>query len=146
MSTDGMDPATRLLKSLQALAAASAQGSDTKRIQEEAAAAIADWSDKAAQGDPAADITHILRGVTPEDRALLREGLRVITEWARRPGEEAGKRVDAVIERMQHELGPLMVRDREAEKAANQEALRASVRESIARRLREARLENPQNE
>lgn len=146
MSTDGMDPATRLLKSLQALAAASAQGSDTRRIQEEAAAAIADWSDRAVQGDPAADITHILRGVTPKDRTLLREGLRVINEWARRPGEETGKRVDTVIERMQRELGLLTAHAPEAEKAANQERLRASVRESIALRLREARAESTQNE
>ena len=144
MSTEGMDPTTRLLTSLQALAAASARGSDTRRLQEEAAAAITAWSDRASQGDPAADITHLLQGVTPQDRALLREGLHVINEWSRQPGEETGKRVDAMIERMQRGLNLLSRPD--PEKAADQERLRASVRESIARRLREARAENSQNE
>lgn len=141
-----MDPTTRLLTSLQALAAASARGGDTMRLQEEAAAAIAEWSDRVTQGDPAADITHLLQGVTPQDRALLRDGLRVINEWSRQPGEETGKRVDAMIERMQRGLSLLIRPDPEAEKAADEERLRASVRESIARRLREARAENPQHE
>ena len=130
MSTEGMDPTARLLTSLQALAVASAQGSDTKRLQEEAAAAITEWSDR----------------VTPQDRALLREGLRVINEWSRQPGEETGKRMDAMIERMQRGLRLLITPDSEAKKAADEERLRASVRESIARRLREARAENSQNE
>ncbi|MFE7112986.1 hypothetical protein ACFU98_39825 [Streptomyces sp. NPDC057575] len=58
--------------------------------------------------------------------------------WVWDPGEEGGKRVDDVIARMRRELGPLIVRDREAEKAAERERLGGEIRGSIARRLRKA--------
>jgi hypothetical protein len=95
--------------------------------REEAMAAFAALA--ASPAEPGqADLEVAIQRITPEDRALLREGLRVIEEWVREPGEETGARVDAVIERMRRELGPFIMRDREA-----------TVRDSIARRLRENR-------
>ncbi|MEU5643396.1 hypothetical protein [Streptomyces milbemycinicus] len=137
------DDPTRCLRSLQALAAAStAHGSNADHLRQEAIAAIAEWSDKSSPRTLAPDMGHILRGVTPEDRALLAEGLRAIEQWVRQPGEETGRQVDDVVARMRRELGPLIARDRAAEETADRERLRASVRESISRRLREARADN----
>ncbi|MES4902760.1 MULTISPECIES: hypothetical protein [unclassified Streptomyces] len=136
------DPA-RFLRSLQALAAAStAHGSNAHHLRQEAIAAITDWSDESSAGQLAPDMEHILRGITREDRALLAEGLRVIEQWVRQPGEETGRQVDDVVARMRRELGPLIARDRAAEETADRERLRVSVRESISRRLREARADN----
>ncbi|MEV5986319.1 hypothetical protein AB0L85_15015 [Streptomyces sp. NPDC052051] len=130
---------SRFLASLQALTiAASAQGSDAQQIREEAVAAVHEWADLPGKEAPTVDISHILRGVTPGDRALLAEAVGVFAEWIREPGEESGRRVDAMVQRLQRELGPLIVRDREAEKAAERERLRGEVRESIRIRLREA--------
>ncbi|MFG2586103.1 hypothetical protein [Streptomyces malaysiensis] len=139
MTSDETDAETRFVKSLQALAiAASAQGSGAQRVREEAVAAIAEWADLPGKEAPAADVSQILRGVTPGDRALLGEAVGVIAEWVREPGEESGRRVDAMVQRLQRELGPLIVRDREAEKAAERERLRGEVRASIRLRLQEA--------
>ena len=87
-------------------------------------------------------VERALRGITPQDRSLLAEGLRVIEQWVRQPGEETGRQVDDVVARMRRELGPLIARDRAAEETSDRERLRVSVRESISRRLREARADN----
>ncbi|MFK4264645.1 hypothetical protein [Streptomyces milbemycinicus] len=112
-----------------------------RRQSEEVLAALEALA--APQGMPdQADLERVVRRVTPEDRALLGEGLRVIEQWVRQPGEETGRQVDDVVARMRRELGPLIARDRAAEETADRERLRASVRESISRRLREARADN----
>lgn len=137
--TEGVDSAARFVKSLQAVfVAASAQGDDARRIREEALAAVAEWADPPGAAAPDVDVSHLVRGVSAEDRVRLGEVLTVIAEWVRTPGEETGRRVDEAIARLQRELGPLIARDREAEEAAERERLRVSVRESIARRLRES--------
>lgn len=137
--TEGAETADRFLKSLRALMVASAaQGSEARRVREEALAAIGEWSDMAGAAGPDVDISHILRGITAGDQELLGEALRVIDAWVRDLREEGGKRVDDVIARMRRELGPLIARDREAEKAAERERLGDEIRGSIARRLRKA--------
>ncbi|MFJ9683703.1 hypothetical protein ACIRP2_37620 [Streptomyces sp. NPDC101194] len=129
----------RFLGSLQALAvAATARGRDAQRVREEAVAALSELADPPGEEAPAVDISHILRGITPGDRALLGEALEVFAQWIREPGEESGHQVDAMVQRLRSELGPLIVRDREAEKTAERERLRREVRESLRFRLREA--------
>ncbi|MEU0523070.1 hypothetical protein [Streptomyces niveus] len=139
MTGDGVDDAAaamaRLLATLAALG-----GESAERLRQRAAGAAAPGPD--APPAPFVDAADALRGVGPLERALLREGLRVIEQWVRQPGEETGRQVDDVVARMRRELGPLIARDRAAEEAAERERLRASVRESITRRLREARADN----
>ncbi|MEU9764082.1 hypothetical protein AB0D98_31150 [Streptomyces sp. NPDC047987] len=141
MTGDGADDAamTRLLAVLSALGGESAQ-----RLREQAAGALARGPD--CPPVPAVDTADALRGITSQDRALLEEGLRVIAAWVRRPDPRTGQRVDAVIERMRRELGPLIARDPGAEEAAETERLRASVRGSIALRLKEARAARPHDD
>ncbi|NUU25576.1 MAG: hypothetical protein HOV68_29345 [Streptomycetaceae bacterium] len=137
MSSDDAG-AARFLDAVRALVtAASAQGPDAARVRAEALAAVGEWTAGDKTGGGAPDVSHILRGITDHDRALLNEALRTIAAWVREPGEESGRRVDDVVGRMQRELGPLIARDRDAEQAADRERLRADIRSSIRLRLRE---------
>ncbi|OKJ39975.1 hypothetical protein [Streptomyces sp. CB01580] len=137
--TDGAETADRFLKSLRALMVASAaQGSDARRVREEALAAIGEWSGTAGAAGGDVDVSHSLRGITAGDRELLGNALHVFDAWVQEPGEESGKRVDDVIARVRRELGPLIARDREAEEAAERERLGNEIRGAISRRLRQA--------
>jgi hypothetical protein len=145
MSESDADTAalTTMLALLSQIAASGRNDDEvSRRLREEARAALAQLAASPVEPEEVELAGAVQRmRITPEDRALLREGLRVIEAWAREPGEETGARVDAVIERMRRELGPFIMRDREAEQAADREGLRATVRDSIARRLRESRPE-----
>lgn len=144
--TMGAGAETSFLRSMRELSILrSAHRDDPQRFREAAAQIVAQWSDPTGAARSATDITDRLGNITAEDAKLLGEGLRVITEWLRRPSEETGRRVDAVIERMRRELGPL-VEPAPRNRKADQERLRASVRESIARRLSEARAKQRQQD
>lgn len=141
MTGEGTDDAAmaRLLAMLSALGGESAQ-----RLREQAGGVVAPAPDSPPV--PTVDIADALRGITPQDRALLEEGLRVFTAWVRRPDQRTGRQVDTVIERMRRELGPLVTGDRGTEKAEETQRLHASVRESIARRLKDAGVTRPRGD
>ncbi|MFE7980487.1 hypothetical protein [Streptomyces shenzhenensis] len=141
MTGDGVDDAAmaRLLATLAALG-----GESAERLRQRAAGS--DASEPDAPPAPAVDAADALRGVGPQERALLGEGLRVIAEWVRRPGEDTGRQVDAVIARLRRDLGPLIAHGHDADEAAEQDRLRADVRATIALRLREARTADPSAE
>jgi len=145
-STPG-EAASRFLTSMRELSALHARhGGDPERLRRAAAAIVAQWVDPDGSVTSAASIADRLRDITAEDRALLGDALRVIVEWLRQPGETTGQRVDAVIERMRRELGPLLGPPPQTRRTVDQDRLRASVRESIALRLQEARASQQQAE
>lgn len=114
----------------------------TRRQRAEAVAALAALPKELG---PAA-VPSALQQITSQDRALLAEALLAFAERVREPGRETGQRVDDMIRRLQRELGPLIVQDRETDKAAEQERLRAEVRDSIRLRLRETGAIGPRDE
>lgn len=143
---DDIRAAAALLSSLAGLGASSHDTAAGRRMREEVSAVLAGWADRPSGGEPAAALSRAVAGLSPADRAQLADALRVFADWAERPGQVAGARVDSVIEALERSLGPLLAHGRRAEEAQTQQRIASAARDSIAQRLREAGATEPDDQ
>jgi hypothetical protein len=130
--------ATALLRSLAGLAATAQDTPAGRQARVEASAVIAAWADRPGGAPPAEDLRHAAEGLGPAERAQLADALRVFADWSQQPDPTTGARVDAVIDRLERSLGPLLEHGRRLEQAATDARIAADARDSVARRLRDA--------
>jgi ribA/ribD-fused uncharacterized protein len=113
-------------------------GTRGRIARDEAKAALTEWDAAAGHTTTPREVLDVARGLSPDQRAELVTALRSFTEWAERPDDISGRRIDSVIASLEQELGPFLTPGRLAEERKADSRIRESVQTSIAQRLREA--------